>query len=60
MKVNDTPLPPKKIFFAIVEFLPINNNREKKKSIVKTYKPFQNPRILLVTLLLFTTCNAYN
>ena len=36
MQVNDTPLPPKKIFFAIVEFLPINNNREKKKSIVKT------------------------
>ena len=35
--------------FAIVDLLPIDNAGEKKKSIVKTYKPFQIPRILLAT-----------
>ena len=46
--------------FAIADFLPIDNDSEKKKSIVKTYKAIKFPRIILVTLLLSTICNAYN
>ena len=45
--------------FAIADFLPIDNDSEKKKSIVKTYKPNKIPQALLVTLLLSTICNAY-
>ena len=45
--------------FAIADFLPIDNDSEKKKSIVKTYKPNKIPQVLLVTLLLSTICNAY-
>ena len=33
---------------SIVDLLPIDNYSEEKKDIVKTYKPFQIPRILLV------------
>ena len=46
--------------FAIVGLLPIDNDTEKKKSIVKPYKPLKIARIILVTLLLSATCNAYN
>ena len=46
--------------FVIVDILPIDNDSEKKKSIVKTYKAIKFPRIILVTLLLSTICNAYN
>ena len=35
--------------FAIFDILPIDNASEKKKSVVKTYKPFQSPRLLLAT-----------
>ena len=44
--------------FTIVDLLSNDNDGEKKKSIVETYKPFQIPPILLLTLLLSTTCNA--
>ena len=38
---------------AKVDLLPIDNNSEKLKR-AKKYKPYQIPRKLLVTLLLFT------
>ena len=52
-------VPPLFQIFAVVDLLPIDNDSEKKKGIVKIYKPLQIPRTLLVTLLLSTTCNAY-
>ena len=46
------PAPPPQIL-AKVDLLPIDNNSEKLKR-AKKYKPYQIPRKLLVTLLLFT------
>ena len=48
-----------KQIFSKVDFLPIDNDSEKKKE-KKKYKPLQIPHKLLVTLLLSTSCNAQN
>ena len=56
--LSKAPPPPRQIL-AKVDLLPIDNDSEEKKR-VKKYKPYQIPRKLLVTLLLFTKCYSCN